>query len=868
MARDIITLLCYWNGRIVSGPRGISYEGATPKPIKVSNRLNYIDLMDKMYTVTGFNKQHTCIKVTCRYPSNFQDYIALPIEDDDTVSVVFDVTKRPEISCIEFFLEMFPVKTQHSPNVPLLKYPNTFTQLLTQELGFLDHDFDLNNDEFGEEQFRRDVIPSNDNFIEGQRHRHLSVAIENCHLPNASTSTGSVSNISRCPIEEVVACEANRYVINGIQINNDLLEEIIEETGGGMNEEDIVMIYEDAPGDEFTNIDRINDAVADVVIPRQESCKPNDSGELYVGQRFNSKDELQTAVKVYSLKAHQQYQVLHSSRKLWELKCKLAPSCAWKLRASTPRGVSFFEIKTYTGPHTCVNPIINRDHVQLDSEFVCCQIKSLVKAQLSLTLTAIQAFISDRFAYEISKTKAWNAKQKAIVSLFGDWKESYKILPRYMNVLMQENPGTIVQWDKEGAERNPGHETFRRVFWSFAASIEGFKYCRPIISIDGTHLYGKYKGTMLIAVSCDANNQLFPLAFAVVEGENNDSWAWFMACIRRFVTQRDGICVISDRHIGIRNAMNTYGSGWTEPRAYHRYCIRHLASNFNNKFHDKTLKNLLWWAANENQIRKFEKRMETIEKLNPEARKWLDAIPKEKWALAHDGGRRYGIMTTNLSEVFNSVLKGARCLPITSLVQLTFYRVNSYFTIRRQLGAERIASGNNFTPFVDAKIISNGVKASRHEVILFNRSAGTFSIRTGRSVTNNRKGNNVQIVKLKENFCSCQKWQIMGFPCSHVMAACQSCCLDYTTLVQKWYSITTYEMSWKPQFHPIPDQAYWPAPGEMILVPCDSMKRTKKGRPKSTRLHNEMDVRESRGSVRCSTCKEEGHNKKTCLKQN
>ena len=29
-----------------------------------------------------------------------------------------------------------------------------------------------------------------------------------------------------------------------------------------------------------------------------------------------------------------------------------------------------------------------------------------------------------------------------------------------------------------------------------------------------------------------------------------------------------------------------------------------------------------------------------------------------KWALAHDNGARYGIMTSNMSEVYNGVLKG------------------------------------------------------------------------------------------------------------------------------------------------------------------------------------------------------------------
>ena len=43
------------------------------------------------------------------------------------------------------------------------------------------------------------------------------------------------------------------------------------------------------------------------------------------------------------------------------------------------------------------------------------------------------------------------------------------------------------------------------------------------MSIDDTHLYGKYKDTLLIAMGCVGNNQLFPLAFTVTEGDNTDS---------------------------------------------------------------------------------------------------------------------------------------------------------------------------------------------------------------------------------------------------------------------------------------------------------------------------------------------------------
>ena len=104
------------------------------------------------------------------------------------------------------------------------------------------------------------------------------------------------------------------------------------------------------------------------------------------------------------------------------------------------------------------------------------------------------------------------------------------------------------------------------------------------------------------------------------------------------------------------------------------------------------------------KVGKFNKHMDTIrrinleaQRINLEAQRWLEAIPFEKWALSHDGGQRYGIMTTNMYEVFNSVLKETRSLPITSLVKLTFFRLNSYFAVRREQGYNKLAS-NEYSP--------------------------------------------------------------------------------------------------------------------------------------------------------------------------
>lgn len=91
------------------------------------------------------------------------------------------------------------------------------------------------------------------------------------------------------------------------RFNNCLLDdssdEVDEVTDGEEN-----MVHEQAPDLGFTNIDQINDATVDVLMPGKEQTKKDD-GELYVGQRFTTKDKMQSAVNLYSLRVHRQYQL-------------------------------------------------------------------------------------------------------------------------------------------------------------------------------------------------------------------------------------------------------------------------------------------------------------------------------------------------------------------------------------------------------------------------------------------------------------------------------------------------------------------------------------------------------------------------------
>jgi len=52
---------------------------------------------------------------------------------------------------------------------------------------------------------------------------------------------------------------------------------------------------------------------------------------------------------------------------------------------------------------------------------------------------------------------------------------------------------------------------------------DSFKFCKPVVQVDKTFLYGKYRGTLLVAVAQDGRNNILPIAFAIIEGETAEA---------------------------------------------------------------------------------------------------------------------------------------------------------------------------------------------------------------------------------------------------------------------------------------------------------------------------------------------------------
>jgi hypothetical protein len=63
---------------------------------------------------------------------------------------------------------------------------------------------------------------------------------------------------------------------------------------------------------------------------------------------------------------------------------------------------------------------------------------------------------------------------------------------------------------------------------------------------------------------------------------------------------------------------------------------------------------------------------------------------KEKWALAYDnGGKHCGYMTSNMTEIFNSILRGVLSLPVSTIASFRFYKCNEWF-VKRLVDAQLV----------------------------------------------------------------------------------------------------------------------------------------------------------------------------------
>ncbi|KAM3290862.1 hypothetical protein P3S67_019151 [Capsicum chacoense] len=189
-------------------------------------------------------------------------------------------------------------------------------------------------------------------------------------------------------------------------------------------------------------------------------------------------------------------------------------------------------------------------------------------------------------------------------------------------------------------------------FLSLVPRIRGFAYMRKVIAVDDTHLYRKYEGVLLSAVAQDTESHIYPIAFCVVDKENDASWTFIFEKLKSIVVDGPDLCFISDMHKSIANCITKAYN-----HAQHGYCMRHQGENLQVNQHCREDLYLFYNAAKAYSPKEFSDHFIEFKNYRPEKAFFLEhELGFEKWSRAYFPSNRFDVMTTNIVESVNAIL--------------------------------------------------------------------------------------------------------------------------------------------------------------------------------------------------------------------
>ncbi|XP_016694547.1 uncharacterized protein [Gossypium hirsutum] len=117
-------------------------------------------------------------------------------------------------------------------------------------------------------------------------------------------------------------------------------------------------------------------------------------------------------------------------------------------------------------------------------------------------------------------------------------------------------------------------------------------------------------------------------------------------------------------------------------------------------------------------------------------------------------------------------------------------------------------------------------------------------------------------VDIRNRQCDCRRFQTLHYPCAHVVIVCVKVSLNVEQFVDDVYTLELMLHVWENEFPVLSDLSTWEVPPTTFkLVPDKGLCRNPEGRPQSSRICNEIDIREKSDGKRCGLCRLAGHNR-------
>ncbi|KAI9185427.1 hypothetical protein LWI28_007152 [Acer negundo] len=552
---------------------------------------------------------------------------------------------------------------------------------------------------------------------------------------------------------------------------------------------------------------------------------------IYKGQFFPSKKDLKRLVGHFAMHHNFEWKVKRSNKTTLHPVC-IIDDCTWKLRAVRRDEGTYFQVRSFVNEHSCPLEEIHRRHRQA-SAVIIGEVVAPRFQQHDSRLMRPKDVIADMktmYGIQIMYSKAHDALQYALSLTYGTHEEAFQLLPSFAYVLEQQNPGTITDLQCTDDDK------FLYFFMSLGSSIRGFRRCiRPVIAVDGTHLKGRFGGTMFVATAQDGNEQVYPIAFGYGDSENNLSWEWFLECLRGALGNIDDLVFISDHHPSIEAGISK-----VFPYATHTICCWHFGENMKKRFHRKDVVDIMNDAARLYSELKYNRHMEELRKLHKAAFDYAIAAGPHKWSRVHCPQRRYRLMTTNVAECINSCLKFVRQLPMMTLAEFIRNMLQKWFHDRH---AAARSMRHQLTDVAHLVILKRVEKCNYMTVNPVDWNI--FSVKL--------KGNQ-WTVNLRLKTCTCNKFPNGPFPMERN--------LDYTSLCADYYKRETLIDAYSVPIMPVGHPSSWVVPSDIASrVVLNPKSKRQSGRPMKGR-HASSSERTTTQS--CRRCGQSGHNSRRC----
>ncbi|XP_073127419.1 uncharacterized protein [Henckelia pumila] len=424
-----------------------------------------------------------------------------------------------------------------------------------------------------------------------------------------------------------------------------------------------------------------------------EVCTLSNSVDSWVncirgdGQTFKDAAEFRICLKNYAIATRKSFSYRKNESEKILVVCS-EEKYQWKIYVSKHKSDNSFGIRKCNLSHSCGDDNLRtRDHPKANASWVANLVKEKLRGEPSYRPCTMMKDLQRDYGVELEYHRVWAGKEMAMHDIHGTDEGSYDKLRWYCQNVKETNPGSFVE-----CEIDPMTQKFRRLFICFHACLVGFiSGCRPLIFLDGTHIKNKYKGCLLVTVAKDANDDIFTLAYAVVDAENDSNWEWFCYHLKNVLASQyimvfHRYTFFSDRHPGLIKAIQS-----VFPGSYHSYCLRHLVDNFvkqvlrryplhNKKHWSSVLKK----AAYTPLRHEFTQHIKSITDSMPLAQDFLVSSSPENWANSLFLGERWGVINNNIVESWNNWVKPARHLPIVAMVDNIRIQIMTMMQQRRE----------------------------------------------------------------------------------------------------------------------------------------------------------------------------------------